>query len=249
MKALRCAANFRTVETGGTGRQRSAPKKIHYNEDPDPPRDFRPGPLEYMHKDTAFNMSRPTVRVRAEDIPEDFYQMMALDMLSGQDAADQVEEAPRVSPSNWAQGTPQRSTEAGDAGIRRLRLDALTSTPPTRIGVKPATPGTPNGLDVRRKVDRLKRMDWALNPFALGDEDYLYLKTRLMKVLEGMTGTEFSGMVSDITDLTFWTVLSKLVRGKVRSEKQRAEELVKKICGSAEGKVLKQHDHLRSKHD
>ena len=91
--------------------------------------------------------------------------------------------------------------------------------------MKPATPGTPSGLDVRRKVDRLKRMDWALNPFALEDDDYLYLKTRLMKVLEGMMGTEFSRMVSDMTDLTFWTVLSKLARGTVRNEKQRAEEL------------------------
>jgi hypothetical protein len=35
----------------------------------------------------------------------------------------------------------------------------------------------------------------------------------------------------------------------VRNEKQRAEELVKKICGNVDGHVLKQHDHLRSKHD
>jgi len=75
-------------------------KYVLYNEDPDPPRDFRPGPLEYMHKDTAFNMSRPTVRVRAEDIPEDFYQMMALDMLSGQEAAAYVNQWGSVGTSN-----------------------------------------------------------------------------------------------------------------------------------------------------
>jgi hypothetical protein len=56
-------------------------KYVLYNEDPDPPRDFRPGPLEYMHKDTAFNMSRPTVRVRAEEIPVEMNSVSSLKYL------------------------------------------------------------------------------------------------------------------------------------------------------------------------
>ena len=75
--------------------------------------------------------------------------------------------------------------------------------------------GTPSHWQVQRKVEQLKRKDWAMNPFALKDDHHLRLQTQLMRVLKGMMGIEHDGVMSDMTGMTFWSVLSQLVRGRV----------------------------------
>ena len=62
---------------------------------------------------------------------------------------------------------------------------------------------------------RLKQREWARNPFALSDADHLFLKARLTKVVEAMMGKQHASRVANMTEETFWTVLTTLVRGKV----------------------------------
>ena len=156
----------------------------------------------------------------------------------------------QVSPQLFAQGSPQKSTGgARNGALLRMRRAAVDSIIPTRIGVKPGAKGTVDMARVPAVIRRLKEQDWAFNPFALGDDDHQFLKGRLMKVVKGIMGKKHAGRVSDMTEDSFWSVLSTLVRGKVKNVQMRAKELVKKICGNPEARVMQLHDHLRTQHD
>jgi hypothetical protein len=115
-----------------------------------------------------------------------------------------------------------------------MRQGALHITPPTRIGVKAQSPEVTDDARVQRLAAKLKDRDWAINPFALSDADHLYLKGRLMKVVQTMMGKAHASRIADMTEDTFWSVLSGLVRGKVHNVRQQAEALVKDICGNTE---------------
>ena len=82
-------------------------KYVPYNEDPNPTQGFRPGNFEYMHYDAIFDLSRPATRVRTEDMPEEFFELIAHDMLSGQNDEEELSVAGlQVSPQLFAQGSP-----------------------------------------------------------------------------------------------------------------------------------------------
>jgi hypothetical protein len=179
------------------------PRSLKYvvaNIDPNPARDFHAVNFEIMHKDTIFDMSLPAMRIRTEDISDEFFEIVAQDMQGGQDASI-LEQAPVLaSPQAYAQGTPSRTGRAtGEDQVLQLRRLAMGSVTPTRIGVKPATPQTPNQNRMQRQVHQLKQKNWVINPFALSDSDHAYLRNKLMQVLEGMMGETHAGKVHGMT--------------------------------------------------
>ena len=105
----------------------------------------------------------------------------------------------------------------------RFPSAAVDSIIPTRIGFKPGAKGSVDLTRVPAVIRRLKQQDWALNPFAFGDDNHQFLKGRLMKVVKGIMGKQHAGRVSDMTEDSFWSVLTTLVRGKVKNVQMRAK--------------------------
>jgi hypothetical protein len=138
--------------------------------------------------------------MHSDDIPEEVYLMMAQDMLF-RHRGDATDEVVRVLPSASAftAGTSQKQSPGARPLTQRLAAAAQDlHAPSADFAVSLKTEEPPGLEDVDRVARRLKRLNWARNPWFIQDGDWSAM------IDMGVTVTDITSMFSE-NDAHLWS--------------------------------------------
>jgi hypothetical protein len=211
--------------------------------------DFDRGEIWQFDEDRQ--CSRPAYGIEADDMPEEFFYMMAQDMLQ-REGGDGSKKEKKISPqaSAFAAGTPQnKSPEARPLAARLAAPAANRHTPSKDFAVSLALPKAQDEDEIERLAARLRRMHWVENPWFIKDEDWTAMIDMTVQASMSMFDSHDAHLVEGLGPMSFWPVMEPLMRGKIFSPKQKVKQFLQLLSGNVHGAVGAQHNYRRQQHD